>query len=53
MTINLDTILQPRRGKLIKLGEQFGSQDTLDQANQTLGAYAKHAKTLQAAGFGA
>jgi hypothetical protein len=47
MSIDLDKFPQPLRIKLIKLGEQFGSQDTLDQANQTLGAYAKHEKVLQ------
>jgi hypothetical protein len=46
MAIDLSTIPEPLRKKLIKLGEQYGSQDTLDQANQTLGAYAKHAKAL-------
>jgi hypothetical protein len=46
MAIDLSTIPEPLRKRLIKLGEQYGSQDTLDQANQTLGAYAKHAKTL-------
>ncbi|HEU4408757.1 MAG TPA: hypothetical protein VFS43_26080 [Polyangiaceae bacterium] len=46
MPIDLSTIPEALRTKLIKLGEQYGSQDTLDQANQTLGAYAKHAKAL-------
>ncbi|MDI3291119.1 hypothetical protein [Polyangium sp. 15x6] len=53
MPINLETIPKTRRLTLIRLGEQFGSQDTLDQANQTLGAYEKHAPPLRMSGFGA
>jgi hypothetical protein len=52
MAIDLNTIPQPRRGKLIELGKQFGSQDTLNQANKTLDAYTKHATALHTAGFG-
>jgi len=53
MALDLDKIPQPLRGKLIKLGEQFGSQDTLDQANQTLAAHKKHAEALKGSGFAA
>lgn len=53
MAINLDKIPKFRRLKLIALGQQFGSQDTLDQANQTLSAYAKHAAQLTLLGFAA
>ncbi|UQA58644.1 hypothetical protein [Polyangium aurulentum] len=51
MAIDLDKIPQPLRGKLIHLGEQYGSQDTLDQANQTLAAYKTHADALKGSGF--
>jgi hypothetical protein len=51
MKIDLDKIPQPLRGKLIKLGEQFSSQDTLDQANQTLSAYKTNADALKGSGF--
>lgn len=53
MAIDLETIPKARRLKLIRLGEQFGSQDTLDQANQTLAAYERHAPPLKMSGFGA
>ncbi|MDI1444181.1 hypothetical protein [Polyangium sp. 6x1] len=52
MTIDLDKIPKARRLKLIALGEQFGSQDTLDQANQTLAAYEKHGAQVKTSGFG-
>ncbi len=51
MAFNTETIPQIRRVTLIKLGEEFGSQDTLAQANQTLDAYQKHAATLKIFGF--
>jgi hypothetical protein len=51
MTIDLDKIPTARRLRLIRLGEQFGSQDTLDQANQTLAAYKEHAVALKPSGF--
>lgn len=53
MSIDLDKIPKTRRLKLIALGQQFGSRDTLDQANQTLSAYAKHAVQLASSGFAA
>jgi hypothetical protein len=53
MTIDLEKIPKTRRLKLIQVGEQFGSQDTLDQANQTLDAYEKYAPLLKISGFGA
>jgi hypothetical protein len=46
MAIDPKSIPQALRKKLIQLGEQYGSQDTLDQANQTLGAYARHGQAL-------
>jgi hypothetical protein len=51
MTLDLDKIPKARRLRLIRLGEQFGSQDTLDQANQTLAAYKDHADALKPSGF--
>ena len=51
MPFDITTMSQVRRVKLIALGEEFGSQDTLAQANQTLGAYQKHAATLKSYGF--
>ncbi len=53
MSIDPNKIPKSRRLTLIRLGEQFGSQDTLDQANQTLAAYDKHAALLKTSGFGA
>ncbi|MDC0744375.1 hypothetical protein [Polyangium mundeleinium] len=53
MPTNLETIPKTRRLTLLRLGEQFGSQDTLDQAHQTLAAYEKHAPVLKTSGFGA
>jgi len=52
MTIDLDKIPKTRRLQLIELGRQFGSRDTLDQANQTLAAYETHAAALKSSGFG-
>jgi hypothetical protein len=53
MEIDLEKLPNARKLKLIRLGEQFGSQDTLDQANQTLGAYKIHGPLLKTSGFGA
>lgn len=49
---DLSKINSKQREKYIRLGLQFGSQDTLDQANQTLGALSTHASLLQNYGFG-
>jgi len=51
MAFDIDNIPQSRRVTLIKLGEEFGSQDTLAQANQTLAAYHKHAAVLKPFGY--
>lgn len=52
MSTDLSKINPTQRQKLIYLGQQFSSQDTLDQANQTLGACAAHANIIKAFGFG-
>jgi hypothetical protein len=51
MSLDLDKMPQAERRNCIKLGEQFGSQDTLDQANQTLKACGTHAATIAKFGF--
>jgi hypothetical protein len=51
MAFDIDKIPQIRRVTLIKLGETFGSQDTLAQANQTLGAYQEHSAILKPYGY--
>jgi len=51
MAIDLNAFPAALRLKQIKLGEQFGSKDTLDQANQTLAALARHAAALAGQGF--
>jgi hypothetical protein len=51
MPIDLNAVPAATRSKQIRLGQQFGSQDTLDQANQTLHAYAVHGVTLAPYGF--
>jgi len=51
MPIDLNAVPAATRSKQIRLGQQFGSQDTLDQANQTLHAYAVHGVALTPYGF--
>ena len=51
MPLDLDAIAPAARAKQIKLGQGFSSQDTLDQANQTLAALVEHGATLALYGF--
>jgi hypothetical protein len=51
MPFDPNTLPSAVKAALIKLGEQFGSTDTLDQANQTLGALAKRPSLLVTFGF--
>lgn len=53
MTLDLTTIAPAARAVLIADGMRFGSDDTLEQANQTLNAYALHGAKLVDYGFGA
>lgn len=46
MALNLDAYPPKVKAQQIKLGQQFGSQDTLAQAQQTLDSYAKHGAAL-------
>lgn len=50
MLLDLNAFPAPVRAQQIQIGQQFGSKDTLDQANQTLKAYAVGGEAL--AGFG-
>lgn len=52
MGFDLQAISPEARAAFIKDGERFGSEDTLDQANQTLNAYAIHGTKLTNYGFG-
>jgi hypothetical protein len=51
MPLDLDAIAPAARARQIKLGQGFSSQDTLDQANQTLLALAEHGAILTQYGF--
>jgi hypothetical protein len=51
MAFDPDALPAATKKKLIELGKQFGSQDTLDQANQTLNALAKYGAALSDHGF--
>lgn len=51
MGLDLKAISPEARAAFIKDGERFGSEDTLDQANQTLNAYAIHGTKLTDYGF--
>lgn len=51
MGLNLQDISPEARAAYIKVGERFGSEDTLDQANQTLNAYTLHGVKLNDYGF--
>ena len=51
MPLDLDAFAPAARARQIKLGQGFSSQDTLDQANQTLAALVEHGETLAAYGF--
>ncbi|HVK68629.1 MAG TPA: hypothetical protein VM694_29420 [Polyangium sp.] len=51
MAFDLKSLSPEARAAFIKDGERFGSEDTLDQANQTLNAYQAHGSKLLAFGF--
>jgi hypothetical protein len=51
MTFDLSTIPAATREEQIRIGRQYSSRDTLDQANQTLGALDTYDKALAAEGF--
>jgi len=51
MALDLNAFPAAARTRQIRLGQQFGSQDTLDQANQTILAYATHGVALAPYGF--
>lgn len=53
MALDLTKIPPEARAIFIEDGGRFGSDDTLDQANQTLNAYALHGAKLVDYGFGA
>jgi hypothetical protein len=50
MPLDLNAIAPAARARQIKLGQSFSSQDTLDQANQTLAALVEHGQTLSTYG---
>ncbi|MBK9264689.1 MAG: hypothetical protein IPM54_33515 [Polyangiaceae bacterium] len=52
MALDLTALAPEARAAFIKVGERFGSDDTLAQANQTLNAYAVHGAKLGDYGFG-
>ncbi len=52
MGLDLTAISPEARAAFIKDGARFGSEDTLEQANQTLNAYALHGTKLNDYGFG-
>jgi len=51
MGLDLKDFSPEARAAFIKDGEQFGSEDTLDQANATLNGYATHGDKLAQFGF--
>ncbi|MDI3283846.1 hypothetical protein [Polyangium sp. 15x6] len=51
MALDLTTLAPEARAAFIKDGERFSSEDTLEQANQTLNAYLTHGSKLVAFGF--
>lgn len=51
MPLDLNAIAPAARARQIKLGQGYNSQDTLDQAHQTLAAYAEHGAALAPYGF--
>jgi hypothetical protein len=53
MSIDLSSLSPQARSSYIRTGRQFGSPDTLAQANQTLQGLAAHGTDLVAHGFGA
>ncbi|MDI1484824.1 hypothetical protein [Polyangium sp. y55x31] len=53
MTLDTATIAPKARQEYLRIGKQFGSTDTLNQANKTLEALHKYAPALQNHGFNA
>jgi hypothetical protein len=53
MSFDPATLPPAVKAALIKIGEGFGSTDTLDQANQTLGALGTHGALVAQHGFSA
>ncbi len=51
MPLDLEAVAPAARARQIKLGQRFGSQDTLNQANQTLAAYEEYGSALAPYGF--
>jgi hypothetical protein len=51
MAIDVDKIPKTHRLKLIQVGEQFGSQDTLEQANQTIWRRARRRRPQMQSGL--
>jgi hypothetical protein len=52
MALELDSLPGPLRKELIETGRYFASEDTLDQANQTLGALVESGELIADFGFG-
>ena len=51
MALDTSTLPPKTRTKYLSLGRQYGSSDTLNQANQTLNALAEHGLDLARHGF--
>ena len=51
MALDTSTLPPKTRTKYLRLGRQFGSQDTLDQANQTLKGLADYGPEVGKHGF--
>jgi hypothetical protein len=52
MTLDLNAISEGARKAYIAVGRNYGSHDTLKQADQTLAAYERHAALVEEQGFG-
>lgn len=53
MTLDLDAFSPAARARQIKVGQSFGSQDTLNQANRTLAAFGDYGAQVTSFGFNA
>jgi hypothetical protein len=51
MPLDFEAVAHAARARQIALGQRFGSQDTLNQANQTLAAYDEYGTALAPYGF--
>jgi hypothetical protein len=49
--IDLNNIAPKARAEYLRIGRQYGSTDTLNQANKTLGAYEKYGAEIKLHGF--